>query len=126
MSYALVKNIHLICVGLTFISFSLRYIWMLCESNLLQSRITKIAPHIIDTVLLVSAITLALQIQQYPLSSPWITAKIGALVLYIIAGTVALKRGKTKSIRTIAGIIAYLAFIYMVLVAYSKNALIFI
>ncbi len=66
MSYILLKHIHLTCVALTFILFSLRGFWMLSESALLQKKWVKIAPHVIDTLLLVSAIALAITLQISP------------------------------------------------------------
>lgn len=96
---------------------------MLRESPLLQHRMTKILPHIIDTVLLLSAITLAYQLALSPLSNPWLMAKIIALLLYIFLGTIALKRGPTKRIRLASWILAQMVFIYMITVALTHNPL---
>jgi uncharacterized membrane protein SirB2 len=78
------KTIHLTCAVLTFISFSVRGVWMLADSDMLQRAWVKVAPHVIDTVLLASAIGLTIQIRQYPGSEAWLTAKLVALVLYIV------------------------------------------
>ncbi len=96
---------------------------MLRESPLLHRRWVKIAPHIVDTVLLISAIVLAVQIAQYPFVNGWLTAKVIGLLLYIILGTLAIKRGKTKSVKTLAFFSAIIVFFYIVLVAVTKNPL---
>lgn len=96
---------------------------MVFESPLLQKKWVKILPHIIDTVLLVSAIILAIQVSQYPLADSWLTAKVLALLVYIVLGSIALKRGKTKGIRVTAGIAAIATFVYMLSVAVTKNTL---
>jgi len=119
----MIKTIHVAMVYCSIIFFVVRYVWMLGESNLLQQKWVKIAPHIIDTILLVSAIGLAIQISQYPFVDTWLTSKILALVLYIVLGTIALKRGKTKLIRISAGILAIACFGFMISVAVTKNAL---
>ncbi len=75
---------------------------MMQSSQRLQSIWVKIIPHINDTVLLVSAIILVVLSLQYPITTAWINAKIIALLIYIILGTIALKRGKTMRIRVIA------------------------
>ncbi|MEJ2115177.1 MAG: SirB2 family protein, partial [Gammaproteobacteria bacterium] len=93
-------------------------------SAILQQRWIRIAPHINDTVLLLSAIALVIVTLQYPGPTTWINAKIAALLLYIILGSIALKRGKTKQIRIISGVLALLTFAYIVMVAMSKNPLI--
>ncbi len=98
---------------------------MLTESDWLQKKWVKIAPHIIDTTLLASAITLAVILQISPLEQTWLLAKIIGLLVYIILGTVALKRGKTKPVRVTAFILALLTFGYVVKVALTKSPLIF-
>ncbi|MEE8389071.1 MAG: SirB2 family protein [Acidiferrobacterales bacterium] len=123
MSYDFLRTIHVSFVVLTFISFSLRAIWMLQESAMLRRKLVKILPHVIDTVLLASAIALLFKVQQYPLSHPWITAKVVALVAYIILGMVALKRGKTRNGRILALIGAYAVFFYILLVALTRDPL---
>jgi uncharacterized membrane protein SirB2 len=90
---------------------------------ILQQRWVRIIPHVVDTALLISAITLAIQLSISPLSAPWLMAKIIALLLYIILGTIALKRGKTRNIRLGAWITAQLVFVYMVTVALTHNPL---
>ena len=122
--YIILKFIHLATAFISIAGFIIRGIWMIQASAILQRRWMRIAPHINDTVLLVSAIALVMITLQYPGPTTWINAKIAALLLYIILGTVALKRGKTKQIRIISGMLALLTFAYIVMVAISKNPLI--
>ena len=96
---------------------------MLRDSPLLQHCWVKIVPHIVDTALLLSAITLAIQLSISPLTAPWLMAKIIALLVYILVGTLAIKRGKTKRIRLFAWVAAQLVFVYMVSVAVTHNPL---
>ena len=92
------------------------------SSPLLQQRWVRTAPHINDTLLLVSAIALVVITSQYPGPSSWINAKIVALVVYIMLGIIALNRGKTMQTRVTAWILAVAVYIYMILVAFSKSA----
>ena len=124
--YPLIKHIHLTSVVLTFVLFFVRGLWMLTDSPQLQKTWVKIAPHVIDTVLLTSAIGLAVIIEQYPFQHGWVTANVIALVAYIIVGTIGLKRGKTKAIRAFAWFAALLIFAYIVSVALTHNPLPFI
>lgn len=123
MSIIIVKYLHVSCVLLSYILFYLRGVWMLRNSSLLQLRWVKVVPHIVDTALLLSAVTLAIQLSISPLSNPWLMAKIIALLLYIFLGTIAIKRGRTKEIRLSAWLAAQLVFIYIVAVALSHNPL---
>lgn len=123
MSILVIKYLHLSCVLLSYSLFVLRGVWMLKGSPVLQQLGVKIVPHIVDTVLLLSAITLAYQLSISPLSSHWLMAKISALLLYIFLGSIAIKRGKTRSIRLSAWLAAQLVFIYIVAVALTHNPL---
>lgn len=121
MSYLAIKHLHMTCAALSGSFFLVRGIWMLRDSALLQQRWVKIAPHVIDTVLLVSALTMVVWSGQYPFVQNWLTAKVLALIAYILLGTVALKRGKTKGVRTAAFFAALLVFGYIVKVALTRQ-----
>ncbi len=121
MDTTLIKTIHIASVALSYSLFFLRGVWMLRESPLLQQRWVKIAPHTVDTVLLTSAILLAWQLGYSPLEQPWLAAKIVALLCYIVIGSVAIKRGKTKRIRLVAWLTAQAIFFYIVSVALTHD-----
>jgi len=121
MSFATIKIIHIICMILSYTLFSLRGIWMIQGSSLLKLKWVKVLPHVIDTILLTSAITLVAMIQQYPGFNIWISVKIGALLLYILLGMMAFRFGKTRKIKIISWILAQIVFFYIVLVALTKN-----
>jgi len=121
--YPLIKHLHLVTIVVTLALFLLRGVWMLMDSPRLQARWTRIVPHINDTLLLASGIALAVLMQQYPLVHGWLTAKLFALIAYILLGTLALKRGKTKAQRVTAWIAALLVFGYMLAVARAHDPL---
>ncbi|MBU2641983.1 MAG: SirB2 family protein [Gammaproteobacteria bacterium] len=123
MAYSLLKQLHLGTIALTLALFILRGVWMMVESPRLQARWVRIAPHINDTLLLASGISLAVLTRQYPLVNAWLTAKFFALILYIVLGTIALKRGPTHGMRIAAWIAALLVFAYMVAVAVTHEPL---
>ncbi|MGZ0018479.1 SirB2 family protein [Nitrosomonas sp. wSCUT-2] len=121
MDYALLKMIHVSSVILSFSLFFLRGIWLIRDSENLRQRWVKILPHIIDTVLLASAILLAVTIQQNPLEHGWLTAKVAGLLLYIGLGMITMRFGKTRKIRILAWVSAQCVFAYIVLVALTKS-----
>ena len=120
-TYLVLKHLHLTIVVLSFALFTLRGLWMLADSPQLQRRWVRIVPHLIDTVLLASAIGLTLILQQYPFVNGWLTAKVLALIAYIILGSIALKRGSTKAIRALAWVAALATFGYIVSVALTHD-----
>jgi uncharacterized membrane protein SirB2 len=84
-------------------------------------RWTRVVPHVIDTLFLATGIWLAVRLGQYPFVQPWLTAKVLALVAYIILGSIALKRGPTKAIRAAAFVAALAVFAYIVGVARTRH-----
>lgn len=105
------------------LGFVVRGFWMMRGSPVLARRWVKVAPHIVDSVLLLSGITLVIQHQVYPNQQPWLAAKLVALVLYIVSGSIALKRGKTRAIQVSAFFAALAVFGYMLLAASTRSPL---
>lgn len=116
------KYLHVGCVALSGTGFFLRGLWMIRESPRLREKWVRVLPHVIDTTLLVSALLLAWQIRQYPFVHGWLTAKVLALIAYIVIGAVGLKYGKTRKIRITAWLVALAVFFYIVLVALTRQA----
>ncbi len=122
-NYLLIKSLHLSTVFITSALFLLRLVWMLQASPLLQHRVTKVVPHINDSLLLISGIALAVMSHQYPFVNGWLTAKLLALLAYIVFGSLALKRGRTLQHRRVAALLAIATFAYILAVALSRNPL---
>lgn len=118
---AILKFTHVAAVTASFSLFFLRGLWMMWAPRKLQLRWVRIVPHVIDTVLLASAIALAVLTAQYPFSQPWLTAKVSGLIFYILLGTIAIKRGRTRRQRIVAWIAALLVFGYIVAVAVTRD-----
>jgi uncharacterized membrane protein SirB2 len=123
MDYIAIKFIHVGCVAISYALFVVRGVWMMRDCALLQRRWGKIVPHVVDTVLLASAIALALMSHQYPFAHGWLTAKVAGLLVYIGLGMVALKRGKTRGTRVAAWLAAQAVFFYIVAVALTRRPL---
>jgi uncharacterized membrane protein SirB2 len=121
MSYAAIKTLHVSSVIISYLLFSLRSIWMIRGSTALKQRWVKITPHVVDSVLLASAVALAIRIHQDPIHDSWLSAKIVGLLLYIGLGMTALRFGKTRKAKILACVGAQFTFIYIVLVALTKN-----
>jgi uncharacterized membrane protein SirB2 len=120
---ALLKLIHVSCALVSIAGFALRGYWMAVDDSLLQHRIAKVLPHVVDTLLLGSALALLFVLHLSPLTQPWLSAKTIALLLYIGLGMVALRFGQSKKIKVCAYLMALLTACYMVSAAYSKSPL---
>jgi uncharacterized membrane protein SirB2 len=126
VDYATVKLIHQSAVALSITGFVLRSLASLMGARWVTGRAAKTLPHVIDTVLLGSAVTLALWLHLSPLTTPWLAAKIVALLVYIGLGMVALKPARPAPQRCLAMLAAFGTLAYIVSVAITKNALPFL
>ncbi len=97
--YLLLKNLHIAAVITSISLFLLRGILMMARSPRLHSRILQVLPHVVDTVLLASGVGLILVLGIALLTATWLQVKLTLLIAYIVAGSVALKRGRTYRIR---------------------------
>jgi uncharacterized membrane protein SirB2 len=120
-TYLIVKSLHVGCAALSISGFAARGGLMLADSPLLQTPFVRIAPHVVDTLLLASAIWLAWMLGAAPFAQGWLTAKVLALVAYIVLGSLALRRGPTKAVRSAAFVAALLAAAYIVSVAVTRD-----
>jgi uncharacterized membrane protein SirB2 len=121
MDYATIKLIHQSAVTISFAGFFARGVGMLRDAGWVRHRLAKTVPHIVDTVLIASAIWLAWMLRLTPSNAPWIAAKIGGLIAYIVIGMVALRFGRTKAVRGGAWVLAMLTFAWIVSVAITKD-----
>ena len=119
LDYLTIKHVHLSAAGLSLALFVLRGAWRAVSPERLAARWVRVVPHVIDTVLLASALWLAWQVGRG--AAPWIAAKVVALLLYIVLGSIALKRGRTPGIRIAAFFAALATFGYIVSVAIAKS-----
>ena len=117
----LILKIHLLTVVLSLAGFIFRGILMLNGSPMLKKKWLKIAPHVNDTILLVSAILLVRQTGLYPLEQPWLMAKIIGLLVYIGLGMMAFRFGKTRKQKLLAWMGAIAVFAYICGLAITKS-----
>jgi uncharacterized membrane protein SirB2 len=119
-----ILSLHVAAALLSISGFIFRGILHLRGSQLLNRKWLKISPHVNDTVLIVSALALVYQTGLNILSTPWLQAKIVALILYIVLGLIAFRFGKTKTVKLLAWIEAIVVFGYIAGVAVTKNPLV--
>jgi uncharacterized membrane protein SirB2 len=119
--YLALKFLHVSCVVLSLAGFVLRGIWRMKDSPLGNARLSRVLPHLIDTTLLLSAVSLAFLARQYPFVNAWLSAKLLGLVVYIGLGTVALGEAGSRARRGVAFALALVTYSYIVSVALSKD-----
>jgi len=117
------KCIHVSCALLSVSGFALRGYWRLVGHPAARHRLTRVLPHVIDTLLLASAVGMLVLWGVSPFAFAWLTAKLAALLLYIGLGMVVMRCANSQALRLTAYVAALAVAIYMISVACSKSAL---
>ena len=112
---------HVACVALSGLGFALRGYWMWRNDPRLRARWVRRVPHVVDSVLLLSGVSLAYLYRLSPVEHPWLATKLVALVLYIALGMVALRLGPSRAVRGLAAVTALAVFAFIVLTALGKR-----
>jgi uncharacterized membrane protein SirB2 len=121
MDYAFVKLVHQGAVVLSLTGFFVRGAASLADASWVQGRAAKSWPHVVDTVLLLSALTLVWMLRVNPGDAPWLMAKVIGLVVYVGLGVVALRPGRPRAVRAAAWVGALATALWIVSVAITKN-----
>lgn len=121
LDYPLVKLVHQSAVVLSLAGFFVRGAAGLAGAGWVRSRPARTLPHVVDTVLLVSALALAWRLRITPGDAPWLLAKIVGLVVYVGLGMLALRPGRSQRVRATAWIAALVTVGWMVSVAFTKD-----
>ena len=118
--YEIVKYIHVTAIILSISGFLVRVNLQLNDSPYQTKYWFKKLPHKVDTILLASALTMVYIMGVNPLTTFWISEKIIGLLIYILLGMVALRWGKTKTVKKVAASAALIVFAYIIYVAHYK------
>jgi uncharacterized membrane protein SirB2 len=122
MSYFAIRDVHITCVILSISLFVLRGGLQLAGVDWRRWKPLRFLPHIVDTVLLGSAIWLACLLHQYPFVNTWLTAKFMALVAYVLLGRQTLRAGTRMLRRAVFFGAAMVTVGYIVGVALTHSA----
>jgi uncharacterized membrane protein SirB2 len=119
-SYLILKHIHMTAVVLSGLFLVLRGGWLLQKSPQLKAKWVKISPHVIDTILLFSAIAMLVVAGQFP---AWVHVKMTLLLVYIGLGLMAFKKAKTATQQVAFLVSALLVYMFIISVAIAKSPL---
>jgi uncharacterized membrane protein SirB2 len=109
--FPLVRTIHIAAALASGGLFALRGIAMWRGSSVGMGARIRYSSYAIDTVLLGAAVWLAILLQRTPFVDPWITAKLGLVVTYVVLGSFALKRAPTLRAKRVCFIFATIVFV---------------
>lgn len=121
MDYLTLKLVHQTAVALSITGFFIRGAASLAGASWVRSRAARTLPHLVDSVLLLSALMLAWTLRLTPDRAPWLLAKLLGLVVYVALGVVALRPGRPLAVRAAAWTGALAVVAWIVSVAMTKS-----
>jgi uncharacterized membrane protein SirB2 len=121
--YAEIKWAHIFAVIASGSLFALRGAGVLAGGRWPMWAPLRHLTYTIDTVLLTAALMLVTILHQYPFVQAWLTVKVLLLVVYIVLGTFALKRARTRTIRAVFYVAALAVFLFIASVARAHHPL---
>jgi len=117
-TYLVIKHVHMTAALASGAFFLLRGLWMMQESSLFNARLVRILPHVIDTVLLVSALVLVGMMGTLP---TFVLVKVAALFVYIALGMMAFRFMKGWGSRVFMFFLAFAVYVFILSVAITKH-----
>jgi uncharacterized membrane protein SirB2 len=124
--YSQIRAVHIAAVIVSGLLFMVRGGAVQLGASWAMAAPLRYLSYSIDTVLLTAALMLATILHQFPFVQGWLTAKVLLLVLYVVLGSLALKRGRTPAVRASCWIAALLVYLFIVSIARAHHPLGFI
>ena len=114
--YPQIKMLHIASIMASGTLFTLRGLLMLFKAKIGNNIAVRVLSWTIDSTLLMTALMLITMLHQYPFVQAWLTVKVVFLVVYIVLGVFALRRGRSLRARALyfVAALAVFGFIYSV------------
>ncbi|TKB44146.1 SirB2 family protein [Thalassotalea mangrovi] len=119
----LVKSAHFTLAMISILLFSYRFVLLMRNPKKLSQKWLKILPHVIDTILLLTGITLMVSLSLYPGEHDWMLEKLLALVAYIFTGFYTLKWARTDAMKYLGYLGALGWFILIIKLAMTHQTM---
>ncbi len=130
--YLTAKNIHMLLIALSVAVLSVHYVLLMVNSSLTEKKSLKIAPHVVDVLLLLSgfALTHIMGFVPFSAGSEWLTEKMVYIFVYFILAFFTLhnaeeRTAKKKGLRTLTFFGALGCILMISKIAITKTPLLF-
>ena len=121
--YPQIKWVHVAAVLASGSLFALRGAALMAGARWPMVAPLRYLSYAIDTVLLTAALMLVTILHQYPFVQSWLTAKVLLLIVYVVLGSYALKRGRTRAVRITCWLVALAIFAFIISIARMHHPL---
>lgn len=121
--YPQLKQLHIALVAASGLLFAARGVSVLAGQRWAMRKPWRWLSYGIDTWLLAAGVTLWVLLSINPVHSPWLATKLLLLVVYIVLGSLALKRAPTPAARRLSFVAALAVYGFMASVAWAHHPL---
>ncbi len=121
--YLQIKSVHVAMVIASGLLFALRGAAVLAGARWAMAAPLRYLSYTIDTTLLTAALMLLTALKLNPFVVPWLAVKLALLVLYVVLGSLALKRARSRRARAAFYVAALATFGFMYFVARAHHPL---
>lgn len=121
--YPQIKWLHVAAVLVSGMLFALRGVAVQAGARWAMAAPLRYLSYAIDTTLLTAALMLLTILPGALYANGWLTLKLGLLVVYVVLGTFALKRGRTRGMRAVCFVAALLVYGYIIGIARAHHPL---
>lgn len=119
--YLWVRNLHMAVAALSITLFFVRGIILFSGVERKQLGSLRWLPHTNDKLLFLSGVYMAYLLHRLPGVDPWITTKLGFVLLYILLGMLAFRWCRSLAMRVVAWLSALGVFVEIVTLAVTKQ-----
>ena len=121
--YPQILFVHILAITLSGSLFALRGLGVLAGARWPQAAVVRYLSYSIDTVLLTAALMLLTLLPAAMFANHWLTVKLTLVVVYVLLGVFALRRGRTPRVRAICYFAGLLVFITIIGIARAHHPL---
>jgi uncharacterized membrane protein SirB2 len=116
--YPQIRQVHVLAVILSGSLFALRGAFALAGARWPQAAPVRYLSYAIDTTLLTAALMLVTILPAAMFANGWLATKLALVVVYVVLGVLAMKRGRTRGVR--AGCFAAALLVFAAIVGIAR------
>ena len=117
MSFLLIKYVHITSVAASFALFFVRGFWVMRSYPQPQEPWVRILPHLVDGLLVASAIGVFILSPQKGWPGDWLTVKLALIVLYVGMAQYLFHVARAIVIKALVWLLALLVFLFVTTIA---------
>lgn len=123
MNFLFLKYLHLVTVAASFALFFVRGIWVLRSYPDSEEKWVRVLPHVVDAVLVLSAVAMLAVSPLKGWPGNWLTVKLALIVVYVAFSLYLFGRARAFATRILVFVPALLIFLLVTTIAVMRNPL---